>query len=82
MRAGLSLSPSPSSWVVPWQNYRLYLHHWFLAGIVGKVFKVKGFYSFPYVSILQEIYRYGDCYRIIKKGSAEFGARDVISCGE
>ena len=63
--------------IIPWQNYQLHLHHWFLALIVGGVFAVKGFYilapevlyGFLSAIIFQEIYCYGDWYRIIKRKS-------------
>jgi len=63
--------------IIPWRNYQLHLHHWFLALIVGGVFAVKGFYilapevfyGFLPAIIFQEIYCYGDWYRIIKRKS-------------
>jgi len=61
--------------IIPWRNYQLHLHHWFLALIVGGVFMVKGFYilspevfyGFFSAIIFQGIYCYGDWYRIIKR---------------
>jgi len=61
--------------IIPWRNYQLHLHHWFLALIVGGVFMVKGFYVLtPEVFygglsaiIFQGIYCYKDWYRIIKR---------------
>jgi hypothetical protein len=61
--------------IIPWRNYQLHLHHWFLALIVGGVFMVKGFYilapevfyGFLSAIIFQGIYCYGDWYRIIKR---------------
>ena len=73
--------------IIPWRNYQLHLHHWFLALIVGGVLVVKGFYllapevSYGFLSaiIFQGIYCYGDWYRIIrkKKRSANSGAANV-----
>jgi hypothetical protein len=61
--------------IIPWRNYQLHLHHWFLALIVGGVFVVKGFYimspevfyGFFSAIIFQGIYCYEDWYRIIKR---------------
>lgn len=61
--------------VIPWRSYRLHLHHWLLALIMGGVFLVKGFYivtpevfyGFLSAAIFQGIYCYGDWYRIIRK---------------
>lgn len=61
--------------IIPWRNYRLHLHHWFLALIVGGVFAVNGFYILtPEVFygalsavVFQGIYCYKDWYRIIKR---------------
>jgi len=61
--------------IIPWRNYQLHLHHWFLALIVGGVFVVKGCYilapevSYGFLSaiIFQGIYCYGDWYRIVKR---------------
>jgi hypothetical protein len=61
--------------IIPWRNYQLHLHHWFLALIVGGVFMVKGFYiptpevfyGFLSAVIFQGIYCYEDWYRIIKR---------------
>lgn len=63
--------------IIPWRNYQLHLHHWFLALIVGGVFVVKGFYilapevfyGFLSAIIFQGIYCYGDWHRIIKRKS-------------
>ena len=63
--------------IIPWRNYQLHLHHWFLALIMGGVFMVKGFYILPpevfygFLSaiIFQGIYCYKDWYRIIKRKS-------------
>ena len=30
--------------IIPWRNYQLHLHHWFLALVIGGVFVVRGFY--------------------------------------
>ena len=30
--------------IIPWWNYRLHLHHWFVFLVVGGIFGVKGFY--------------------------------------
>ena len=61
--------------IIPWRNYQLHLHHWFLALIMGGVFMLKGFYILPpevfygFLSaiIFQGIYCYKDWYRIIKR---------------
>jgi hypothetical protein len=73
--------------VIPWRNYQLHLHHWFIALIIGGVCVVKGFYVLaPEVSyaclsavIFQGIYCYGDWYRIIRKKrrSANLRAVDI-----
>ena len=63
--------------IIPWRNYQLHLHHWFLALIIGGVFVVKGCYilapevSYGFLSaiIFQGIYSYEDWYRIIKRKS-------------
>lgn len=63
--------------IIPWRNYQIHLHHWFLALIVGGVFMVKGFYilapevfcGFLSAIIFQGIYCYGDWYRIVKRKS-------------
>jgi len=63
------------SMIIPWRNYQLHLHHWFLALIIGGVFVVKSFYILaPEISygvlsaiIFQGIYCYEDWYRIIKR---------------
>lgn len=61
--------------IIPWRNYQLHLHHWFLALIIGGVFMVKDFYiltpevSYGFLSavIFQGIYCYKDWHRIIKR---------------
>lgn len=61
--------------IIPWRNYRLHLHHWFLALIVGGVFAVQGFciltpeifYGGLFAIVFQGIYCYEDWYRIIKR---------------
>jgi hypothetical protein len=61
--------------IIPWRNYQLHLHHWFLALIVGGVFAVKGFYILTPEAfygalsaiVFQGIYCYKDWYRIIKR---------------
>ena len=61
--------------IIPWRNYQLHLHHWFLALVISGVFAVKSFYILaPEISygilsaiIFQGIYYYGDWYRIIKR---------------
>jgi len=61
--------------IIPWRNYQLHLHHWFLALVIGGVFVVRGFYilapevSYGFLSaiIFQGIYCYKDWYRIIKR---------------
>jgi hypothetical protein len=61
--------------IIPWRNYQLHLHHWFIALIIGGVCVVKGFYilapevSYGFLSaiIFQGIYYYGDWYRIVKR---------------
>ena len=61
--------------VLPWRSYRIHLHHWFLALILGGVFAINGFYILPpevfYASVsaivFQGIFCYGDWYRIIAK---------------
>lgn len=60
---------------VPWRNYRLHIHHWFICLIGGGIFAVKGFYIVSpevfYGSlsavIFQGIYCYGDWYRIVMR---------------
>ena len=62
---------------IPWRDYRLHLHHWFLVLIVGSVFLAKGFYVLtPEVfyaclsaAVFQGIYCYGDWYQIVKRES-------------
>ncbi|GEM_PF-854508 len=65
--------------IIPWRSYRLHLHHWLLALMVGGVFAFRGIYIVtPEVflgvfsaAIFQGIYCYGDWHRIImKKGQA------------
>jgi hypothetical protein len=64
--------------IIPWWNYELHLHHWFLVLIIGVIFTVKRFYILPpevfYGSlsaiIFQGIYCYEDWYRIIKRKNA------------
>ena len=59
--------------VIPWRDYRLHLHHWFLALLVGAAFLTKGFYiitpevfyGFLSAVIFQGVYCYSDWYRII-----------------
>jgi len=61
--------------IIPWRNYQLHLHHWFLALIVGGLFVVRSFYILaPEISygvlsavIFQGIYYYEDWYRIVKR---------------
>jgi hypothetical protein len=61
--------------VIPWRDYRLHLHHWFLALVLGGAFLAKGFYILPpevfygFLSavIFQGVYCYEDWYRIIKR---------------
>lgn len=61
--------------IIPWRSYRLHLHHWLLALILGGVFLVKGFYvvtpevfyGFLSAAIFQGIYCYEDWYRIVKR---------------
>lgn len=61
--------------VIPWRSYRLHLHHWLLALVLGGVFMVKGFYvvtpeifyGFLSAAIFQGIYCYRDWYQIIRK---------------
>ena len=61
--------------VIPWRNYRLHIHHWLLALIVGGVFAVAGFcvltpeifYGGLSAIVFQGIYCYEDWYRIIKR---------------
>lgn len=61
--------------IIPWRNYQLHLHHWFLALIVGGLFVVRSFYILaPEISygvlsaiIFQGVYYYEDWYRIIKR---------------
>lgn len=61
--------------IIPWRNYELHLHHWFLALVIGGVFAVRSFYFLTpevfYGSlsaiIFQGIYCYKDWYRIIKR---------------
>jgi len=63
--------------VIPWREYRLHLHHWFLALVVGGAFLAKGFYiltpevfyGFLSAIIFQGVYCYEDWYRIIKRES-------------
>jgi len=61
--------------IIPWRSYRLHLHHWLIALIVGGVLLTRGFYVVtPQVfygvlaaAIFQGIYCYEDWYRIIKR---------------
>lgn len=61
--------------IIPWRSYRLHLHHWLLALIVGGIFLVKGFYLMtPQVfygvlaaAVFQGIYCYEDWYHILKR---------------
>ena len=61
--------------IIPWRDYRLHLHHWCLALVVGGAFLVKGFYiltpevfyGFLSAIIFQGVYCYGDWYRIIER---------------
>ena len=63
--------------IIPWRSYRLHLHHWLLALILGGVFLVKGFYvvtpevfyGFLSAAIFQGIYCYEDWYRIVRRKS-------------
>ena len=60
---------------VPWRNYRLHLHHWFICLIGGGICAVKGlyivspevFYGSLSAVIFQGIYCYGDWYRIVMR---------------
>ncbi len=61
--------------IIPWRNYQLHLHHWFVAMIVGGVLLAKGIYivtpevSYGFLSaiVFQGIYCYKDWYRIIRR---------------
>jgi len=61
--------------VIPWREYRLHLHHWFLALVVGGAFLARGlyvltpevFYGFVSAVIFQGVYCYEDWYRIIRR---------------
>jgi hypothetical protein len=61
--------------IIPWRNYELHLHHWFLALVIGGVFAAKSFYILTpeafYGSlcaiIFQGIYCYKDWHRIMKR---------------
>ncbi len=63
------------SLIIPWRNYRLHLHHWVLALIVGGVFAVMRFpiltpeifYGGLSAIVFQGIYCYEDWYRIIRR---------------
>jgi len=60
---------------IPWRNYRLHLHHWFLFLIGGGICAVQGFYIltpeafYGFLSgvVFQGIYCYGNWYRIVMK---------------
>jgi hypothetical protein len=61
--------------VIPWRDYHLHLHHWFLALIVGGVLALTGYHvltpelSYGAVAaiVFQGIYCYEDWYRIIER---------------
>ena len=61
--------------IIPWRNYELHLHHWFLALVIGGVFAAKSFYivtpevfyGFLSAIIFQGIYCYKDWHRITKR---------------
>jgi hypothetical protein len=61
--------------IIPWRNYRLHLHHWLLALIIGGVLALKGlcfptpeiFYGGLSAVVFQGIYCYEDWHRIIKR---------------
>ena len=63
--------------VIPWREYRLHLHHWFLVLIAGSIFAVKGFYILtPEIfygclsaAVFQGIYCYRDWHQIVKRQS-------------
>lgn len=80
--------------VIPWRDYRLHLHHWLLALVVGVVLVARGFYVVtPEIfyglfsaAIFQGIYCYGDWYRIVKRKSIlpalEHGLSSSAVCQE
>lgn len=63
------------SLILSWRNYRLHLHHWLVALIVGGILAAKGFYVltpeafYGVVSavVFQGVYCYKDWYRIIRR---------------
>jgi uncharacterized membrane protein len=73
--------------IIPWRNYQLHLHHWFLVFIIGGIFTANGFsiptpdvfYGSLSAIIFQGIYCYEDWYRIIKRKecSANLGVADI-----
>ncbi len=74
--------------IIPWRSYRLHLHHWLIALMVGGTFVAKGFYVMPpeifygvfSAAIFQGIYCYGDWHRIVSRRSIlpELG-QDLLS---
>jgi hypothetical protein len=64
--------------IIPWRDYRLHLHHWFLALVVGGTLLARGlyiltpevFYGFVSAVIFQGVYCYEDWYRIIRRKTA------------
>jgi hypothetical protein len=73
--------------IIPWGNYQLHLHHWFLVFVIGAIFTATSlsiptpevFYGSLSAIIFQGIYCYEDWYRIIEKKerSANLGIPDV-----
>jgi hypothetical protein len=63
--------------IIPWRNYRLHVHHWLLALIVGVVLALTGYHILtPELSygalaaiVFQGIYCYEDWYQIIERKS-------------
>ncbi|MFO7773732.1 MAG: hypothetical protein R6V59_07350 [Dehalococcoidia bacterium] len=63
--------------IIPWRDYRLHLHHWFLVLVASSVFVAKGFYIMtPEVfygclsaAVFQGIYCYGDWHQIVTRHS-------------
>jgi hypothetical protein len=73
--------------IIPWRSYRLHLHHWFLALIIGGVLALKGlcfptpevFYGALSAVVFQGIYCYEDWYRIIRRRKVLPSLRQPIS---
>lgn len=77
--------------IIPWRSYRLHLHHWLLALIVGVVLGLTGnhiltpelFYGTVGAIVFQGIYCYEDWHRVIdRKNPRAVSARSESSAVE